>query len=347
MKKTYSWAIVGAGAAGIAVIGKLLDQGIKGADILWVDPSFESGDLGKLWRNVSSNTTVELFHKFFEVVDSFDYPSWRTNFQMQNENPSHTCQLGLVADLLSEITKTLKGKVATEKGFVKNLSQGDRTWKLHTAEGIFESENVVLATGAEPSVLPFVDKETIPMQVAMDADRLKKAYAPDETVAVFGASHSAVIVIRYLIEQGAKRVINFYQGPLRFAVPQGDWILFDNTGLKGNTAIWAKENLFGKLPKALERHHSNSDNINTYLPQCDKVVQAVGFHPRIPNIEGYPDCAYNNKTGIIAPGLFGFGIAFPEQATDRAGNVELRVGLWKFIDYLMRVMPIWMQYGMK
>lgn len=57
-EKTFQWAIVGAGPAGIAAIGKLLDYGITPADILWLDPAFKVGDLGQLWQNVSSNTIV-------------------------------------------------------------------------------------------------------------------------------------------------------------------------------------------------------------------------------------------------------------------------------------------------
>ncbi len=54
---------------------------------------------------------------------------------------------------------------------------------------------------------------------------------------------------------------------------------------------------------------------------------------------------YNAKSGIVAPGLFGVGIAFPEETTDRFGNVEFSVGLWKFMTYLERVVPVWFKYG--
>ena len=56
MHKIFSWGVIGAGPAGIATVGKLLDKGIPAHDILWVDPYFQVGDFGRLWSQVSSNT---------------------------------------------------------------------------------------------------------------------------------------------------------------------------------------------------------------------------------------------------------------------------------------------------
>lgn len=54
---------------------------------------------------------------------------------------------------------------------------------------------------------------------------------------------------------------------------------------------------------------------------------------------------YDKKTyewaGIIALGLFGF----PELGEDPLGNTEYRVGIWKFMDYIQRVMLVWLRYS--
>ncbi|MBX9705969.1 MAG: pyridine nucleotide-disulfide oxidoreductase, partial [Gammaproteobacteria bacterium] len=147
-----------------------------------------------------------------------------------------------------------------------------------------------------------------------------------------------------LLESGVKKIINFYQGALRFAVYLDDFILFDNTGLKGETAKWTRENIDGKVSDRLERIWSNDGNVKAFLPQCTKSVQAIGFGRRNILIEGLPVVTYNDKSGIIAPGLFGCGIAFPETTVDPFGNVEASVGLWKFMKYLNRVVPIWQKY---
>ena len=64
-KATFQWAVIGAGPAGIAAIGKLLDNDIDPAHIAWIDPAFCVGDFGTEWKNVSSNTRVKLFSKGF------------------------------------------------------------------------------------------------------------------------------------------------------------------------------------------------------------------------------------------------------------------------------------------
>lgn len=46
----YSAVVVGAGPAGAAVVGNLLEQ--KKAPILWVDDLFQSGRLNKYYREV-------------------------------------------------------------------------------------------------------------------------------------------------------------------------------------------------------------------------------------------------------------------------------------------------------
>lgn len=50
MEKKYEAVVVGAGPAGVAVVGNLLEQ--KKAPILWVDHEFQGGRLNKYYREV-------------------------------------------------------------------------------------------------------------------------------------------------------------------------------------------------------------------------------------------------------------------------------------------------------
>jgi len=36
--KVFKWTVIGAGPAGIAAVGKLIDSGVKPLEIAWVDP---------------------------------------------------------------------------------------------------------------------------------------------------------------------------------------------------------------------------------------------------------------------------------------------------------------------
>ena len=66
---------------------------------------------------------------------------------------------------------------------------------------------------------------------------------------------------------------------------------------------------------------------------------------KLPETPQWGPLDYNQQNGIIAPGLFGLGIAFPEYAEDPYGYGQYRVGLKKFMDYLNSVLPLWTVYG--
>ncbi len=345
--KPYNWAVVGAGPAGIAALGQLLDAGVDAGDIAWIDPHFTVGDFGGLWRNVPSNTRVDLFIRFLETCKAFDYQQCTEKFALHDLDPHKTCKLGLMADPLQWVTNQLRKKVFSIEDYADNIVMRDRRWTVQLRKNTsFSAKNVVLAVGAEPRQLNFSIPQMIPMQDAMDNQRIQQHCDKNSTIAVFGSSHSAILVLRNLLENGVKRVINFYRSPLRYAVYLGDSILFDDTGLKGSTAEWARECIDGQWPAGLERIYSNEENIEHYLPQCDKAVYAVGFNRRsLPVVENLGHLAYIEECGIIAPGLFGAGIAFPERKMNAFGMHEYRVGLWKFMEYLRRVLPIWLKYS--
>ncbi len=71
------------------------------------------------------------------------------------------------------------------------------------------------------------------------------------------------------------------------------------------------------------RYQSNNVTIAQFLPDCDKAIYAVGFERRETiDIGVYDHSHYNPHVGIIAPGLFGLGIAYPELKADPFGTVE-------------------------
>ena len=344
----YQWAVVGAGPAGIAAVGRLLDSGVPAAQLLWLDPHFQVGDMGQYWRNVSSNTTVRRFLDFLQASLAFNYANAPVDFRLNHLEAEKTCCLNDVVEPLQWVTKHLQSQVMSVCGMVQRLSLSKNQWCLSSEKFSFFADKVVLATGAaacqfdEPTLrkLP-----SVPFDVAIDKQKLSGVVNKQNTYAVIGSSHSAIMIIRSLVELGVKKVINFYRSPCCYAIDQGDWILFDNTGLKGDTASWARDHIDGVLPANLERYVSNATNIARYGAFCQHVIHAVGFSQRRSVlIEGYPDWAHNPHHGIIAPGLFGFGIGFPESAMTPLGDVELQVGLWKFMGYLNKVLPLWLSY---
>ncbi|MCB0406668.1 MAG: NAD(P)-binding domain-containing protein [Bdellovibrionales bacterium] len=344
MVKTFEWAVVGAGPAGIAAVGKLIDRGVKPENIAWVDPTFKVGDLGNKWREVSSNTSVKLFWQFLKTCKAFNYDK-APPFEIEKLAPEKTCLLRYIADPLQWVTDHLCETVTTFKSEIHSLEQENQLWYLKGHQKSFSAKSVILALGAQPKKLNFPNLKEIPLEQALDKSKLPNLEG--ETVAVFGASHSAMIVLQNLLSASAKKVINFYQSPLKFAVFFEDWILFDNTGLKGQSAEWARRHILGKLPENLERVQSSDPEFHKILAQCQSVVYTIGFERRaLPKVHQMGPLTHNEYNGIIAPGLFGLGIGFPQRVEDCYGNVEYNVGLWKFMLYLDKVLPLWTRYGL-
>lgn len=341
----YEYAVIGAGPAGIATIGQLLDHQVDAKKILWIDPEFKVGDFGTKWRNIPSNTKVGLFLKFLNECASFRFNERPTPFELESQDPDGTTKLCYPADALQWITDHFIQTVKCCQGTAKQLIPQKGYWKIQLDHETHVANKVVLAIGSIPKTLDYTDPQVIPLAEAMDSKHIKQHLAPKDIIAVFGSSHSAILAIRELIEHKIKRVINFYRSPLKFALYLDDWILYDDTGLKGTTATWAREHVENPT-KNLERYLATAENIAHYLPLCNKAIYAVGFQRRhLPIIDNLGVIAYDDKVGIIAPGLFGVGIAFPEGKITPVHALEYRVGLWKFMDYLNRVVPIWLRYG--
>lgn len=265
---------------------------------------------------------------------------------LQEIDPEDTCALGLVADPLVWVTQRLRERVHVLQATATSLSLHNREWRVETQQRELTSRNVVLAVGAVPKKLDYPHLDEIPVEVALDPEKLAGQSLDGATVAVFGSSHSSMIVLPNLLRHPVKTVINFYQSPLKYAVYLDDWILFDDTGLKGRAADWARDNIDGVYPERLERCWVSGPDFKEKLDACDRVVYTVGFERRkLPETPQWGRLEYNQQNGIIAPGLFGLGIAFPEYAEDPYGFGQYRVGLKKFMDYLDSILPLWLRYG--
>ena len=232
---------------------------------------------------------------------------------------------------------------------------------------------VILCTGSSPTnqQLPVSISNTSPLELdhALSPKLLAKEIPKESTtVAVIGASHSAVLVLINLYKLASTthpdlRIKWFTRHDLRYAEFMDGWIRRDNTGLKGAAAAWAKENLeptkFESSPVikfVTKIAYEKENEIQTYekhLSGCDRYVQAIGYTrdplPGLKDATG-SDITYNyqpdtgsfkNVDGKQIPGLFGAGIAWPERVTDPEGSVEWAVGFWKFMRYAKRVVPDW------
>jgi hypothetical protein len=303
------------------------------------------------------------------------------------------CQLSYAADmicLLSDGLKRTPGIIA-HQGSAKaaKLDEATGNWTIDldgAAAGGTSSvrtKRLVLCTGSSPIDAPLPGNvASIPhfdLDDALSPTKLssKLSGLGSTTVSVIGASHSAILVLRnlYNLASSSKpdlQVRWLTRHELRYAEFMDGWILRDNTGLKGEVAVWAKEHLepenFKKSDVSnyidaipYEKGHEQ-EVFEQHLPGSDFVIQAIGYSrdetialstsdgkkikPVYDHETGGFQHVKESECGSIGdlaklPGVYGAGIAYPERVKDPRGNVEYAVGFFKFMKYVKRVSSDW------
>lgn len=367
----YRAAVIGAGPAGIACVGNLLDN-LPGAttaeNILWIDPEFQGGRLTS-YPAVPSNTKVCLFTKFAEECKSFNPDELKSLKILKEEfDGQKGCQLKWAGELCKEITqKLLKSEriksIKTRANHLEHSSE-DGMWCIKTSENDnLKCQMVFLTTGSRPKSLNHSADDSIDLDDALNPEILKNKVQNYDSVSVYGSSHSAMLVLKNLIDlpRSNRVILNYYRQSAKFAsfpdpINCPDKILHDNTGLKGEVAEWVKtwieldesalESKFNlKRIQISTNHDCNHDarNVNIF---------AVGYERNL-----LPEIKYNgaeisgDKLDYDAIGqlksdshllnaIFGFGIAFPERVKDLDGSDEAAVGLWKFMKHIKKSIKI-------
>ena len=319
--------------------------------------------------------------------------------EMRSLNPEKGCQLSHAADMCLTLTEGLRntpGVVSQQGKVVEAVVNEDRSshpsqrWSVRLRDDssssnttTVQSRRLILCTGASPNndplPVPIPGLKCLELDTALSPTQVSAALSPlgPTTVAVIGASHSAILVLWNLYNLAASskpdlRIRWLTRHPLRYAVEMDGWILRDNTGLKGEAADWARNNLepafFAQsdVSKYISRiDYEKGDEESTFeenLPGCNYYVQAIGYNrDPIPNIRtssgkdvtpffdhqkgSFTYISESNhgttRDPVSLPGLYGAGIAFPERVVDPHGNVEYAVGFKKFMNFVKRVSPSW------
>jgi hypothetical protein len=348
----FDAAVIGAGPAGLAIVCELLylRPHIK---IAWIDQTFHSGRLSH-YPNVPSNTKIALFLKYCEaigrVVDGVMEEAAVGKIKSMDVD-SH-CPLAFISDMVACLVQRIimTGHIScVVNSKVEKVSVNDgKPIELELENQRLHSKIVILATGSHPSVLSFDSREVIDLETALDPKKLEKILSPNDSVHVFGNSHSGMLVLKNVTEIGAKAV-SIYRSPPKYAIYQKNspQIIYDNTGLKGAAARWAREH-WDSLEKRLTGPNGQCDN-------APKVVCAVGFKrneslklvynsatvkvKELLRLEG-ARLAYGSE---VIPGLYGAGIAFPgKDIYEYNGEIieEESVGLFKFCRHAAKDIPV-------
>lgn len=343
----FDWAIVGGGPGGIITIGVLLDVGVSPEKIIWIDKDgFSVGRMGQYYATVPANNKAKRLVEFINMCEAFQAVKTPAMQRLKDAHPEKEYPLKLIIDPLQDITNVFLTKVHGVRGMLTELNFCDDAWNVIVNQQQYRAHRVVLATGSHPKPMHYSCAE-INLDRALNKDELAKCIAPDDTVAVIGSAHSAVLIMKFLCEIGAARIINFYKSPLYYltAEQQAQRIKtcqLHGDPLSGMAAQWAREVLDVNPPGNLLRVKTCDMAIKAWIPLCTKIICAGGFEPnQLPPITGTA-CAHDSTTGIIGPHLFGIGIAFPEFVDEGNGHCSYKIGLREFMRFAQRVIPEWM-----
>jgi hypothetical protein len=216
----------------------------------------------------------------------------------------------------------LSQQVNVLKDTVTGLTPEKQHWQVQLSSSRrLRTKKIILAIGSNAKELHFANIPSITLKTALNPIELKKMIEPQDYVIVFGSAQSAKSVIENLTPLETQKTILFYRS----------------------------EN-------SLHRHFSEDDltrieslkmtpqQLLAQMPHCTKAIYAVGFKRRYIPIQGLPEnYGYDHKTGEIAPGIFGLGIAFPEIMPYELGQIEYPVtAIWPFMKRLNKLLPQWL-----
>jgi hypothetical protein len=305
-------------------------------DIHVFDDGCIGGDLAKLYGCVSANLTRTEIEQALRMV-----PRWREVALpiLEAASAADACpRLSDVCRQLTSLVRPLIEQVQFHTTCIIRAKQELDGWTLVGNNGsLHRVGRVILCTGAIPRKLD-LPRPAIPLEVALCRDALAKFVGPNDSVAVFGTSHSGTLVLRNLQQVGCRRITAFYRGEVPFRWKRNH----DSEGLKQESAAIADEivaRAWGDATPTLVRMDDTATLVRQVM-NCDYIVYAIGFEPRLPELVGIggqilSDVRHNPATAEIAPAMWGFGIGFPSLYEKPLGGLAPDVGFGGFIGHIL------------
>jgi hypothetical protein len=319
MKKV---CIIGCGATGLLLLHNLQKQGISPEQVIVIDPTFFGGDLCNKWFSVTSNTRWE------QLLQAVPYPGTLPE-KWSSLPPSDPCSLRHYIDYLLEVVKPYLLQCELRSTYATKAIHESNKWQitLKAQKAVVEADILLVATGSEPKQLD-LPYPSIPLDVALNKERLQQSVKSGQHILVFGTAHSATLIVRNLLDCGAS-VTNFYATPKPFYFDRDG----DYDGLKQEAALIADKILKKELPVTLVSVQ-DMGGIIRQTRKVDAVVYAIGFEARDP----FGLKSYNSETGQLDTysNAWGFGIAYPNKASD---GIHYDVSIPAFQAHIEKQMP--------
>ena len=326
--------VVGAGPAGCFFLACLPPERLS--QVMVFERACIGGDLCRLYAEVVANLTrAEMCRAFRNVPQWSQVPLTVLDAYAEDACP----RLADVCLQLRILMKPILAQVKLYAEDVLEVRQSVGGWVLKTAHGSHEVQQVVLCTGADPRVLHY-PKPHIPLEMALSPTLLATYLRGGEKVVVFGTSHSGTLVLRNLRQIGCRTTaVHRSETPFRWARNH------DPEGLKQESAVIADEivgRAWGPETPTLLPVSSSVELVRAVM-EADYVIYAVGFDGRRPRLMGLNGIDvgnnYSPETALIAPGMWGFGIAYPAMYEMPRGGQAPDIGFQGFVSHILKCIP--------
>jgi hypothetical protein len=322
------------------------------------------------------------------IIRSIPAPNAVTKLESMDRDK--TCQLSFAGDMVLMLVNGLleRPEVQSVEGAVEKASLNvcgfqpspqvsanpcqRGIWTVTTLNQSFNTTRLFMCTGSQPQSssmhCPFnKDLTVLDLDECMLRSHLPSALPKDgkSVVAVIGNSHSGILCCKNLYESAKSKerdikIVNFGRRPIKYAKYVDNGIIFDNTGLKGSTAEWAKEVMENDPdPEIIEQVDLSQNQdlaFREHLPRCTHIIYAIGYiRSPLPALYIDGQLAGEELTFDMhssgfhfgdraerVQGLYASGIAFPEEVKDPEGHVEAAVGVAKFFSFAERMKKNWL-----
>mmetsp|Transcript_8792 Transcript_8792/g.7859 ORF Transcript_8792/g.7859 Transcript_8792/m.7859 type:complete len:412 (-) Transcript_8792:14-1249(-) len=292
---------------------------------------------------------------------------------------SYCMDLKYFCEALDDITNVLLENILVQsyRGIVTRIDQSN-DWNIKITSNNNEEINlstdaVILTCGSIPinsianNISDIVNKkvEIHSLDNVVDSNKVSSYInnnnkSLNEVWCVVGSSHSAMLILKNLIDNNINNIVNIYKSPFRYQHYKEDEVVYPGIGLKGPVGEWTK-NKFIHLNNINRIKYDENVSWDEYIEKynIDHLIFAIGFQTNtlsnqsnyIINLDEpfFPIISINNQiveynklnqydilTGEINNygSLFGGGIAYPQYHMYSNNTSEPWIGFKRSIEQI-------------
>ena len=317
----YDIALIGYGITGMLTLAILQNQGYN---ICIIDPFFDGGNLIRLYGDILSNTPLIKTLNGLKLIDpNYTLPEKYINYDVNKITP-----LSVIVNIIKDFSEPFKKNCDIFETKVVSLKY-DGSWNIETNEETIQSKMIILCQGAEQKRLK-CGIPTIPLEVALNRDSLRKYVNPKEKVVVFGTAHSGTLVLENLENLGVETIAIYKKEKPFYFDKDGEY-----DGIKAEAERIANSILNNEYKYVKLVNITQIDEIIKITKKANWAIYAIGFETKQNIICDFDLSKYEKTSGKIlnTERAYGFGIAYPSLAPD---SIHVDVGVYSFIEHIQK-----------